>query len=305
LFSAEEANRLRGPQHDLLWADELAAWQNAQDTWDMAQFGLRLGTRPRWLVTTTPKPIKLLRELLRREGQDVVITRGSTFDNAANLAPSFLETIRKRYENTRLGRQELHAELLSDTPGALWRLDQLDATRLTAFGGIIRVERVVVAIDPATSNHEGSDETGIVVAACDDQGHFYVSADLSGRYAPHEWAEKAISAYRQYNGDRIVAEINAGGAMVEATIRNIDHDVPIKTVHASRGKVTRAEPISALYEQGRVHHIGSFPILEDQMCSFTSDFNRNTSGFSPDRVDALVWALTSLSAPEPPTFMFA
>jgi phage terminase large subunit-like protein len=277
LFSAEESDRLRGPQHDLLWCDELGAWQNAQDVWDMAMFGLRLGERPRWLVTTTPKPIRLLRDLLARVGQDVVLTKGSTFDNAANLAPSFIAAIRHRYEGTRLGRQELHAELLSDTPGALWNLDQLDASRLPVVGPHIQVDRVVVAIDPAMSTHEGSDETGIVVAARDNQDHFYVVADLSGRYAPHEWAEIAVAAYKSYMGDRIVAEINAGGAMVEATIRHIDRNVPIRTVHASRGKVTRAEPISALYEQERVHHVGTFPALEDQMCEL-DPIRRTTRG---------------------------
>ena len=305
LFSAEEADRLRGPQHDLLWADELAAMQNAQDTWDMAMFGLRLGTHPRWLVTTTPKAVKVLRDLLARVGQDVVLTTGSTFDNSANLAPTFIEAIKRRYEGTRLGRQELHAELLTDTPGALWNLDQLDATRLPEVGPNIQVQRVVVAIDPAVSTNEGSDETGIIVAARDEHGHFYVFADLSGRYQPQEWAAKAVNAYRHYMGDALVIEVNQGGDMAKSTLRNYDRDVPIRMCHASRGKVTRAEPISALYEQGRVHHVGTFAKLEDQMCAFTSDFNRNTSGYSPDRVDALVWALTNLSEPDPPMFGFA
>jgi phage terminase large subunit-like protein len=184
MFSAEEADRLRGPQHDLLWADELAAWQNCQDTWDMAMFGLRLGTRPRWLVTTTPKPVRTLRDLLSRVGQDVVLTKGSTFDNAANLAPGFLAAIKQRYENTRLGRQELHAELLTDTPGALWRMEQIDATRLPAEGSPLWLNRIVVAVDPAVSTSEGSDETGIVACGIDEAGRFYVIDDQSGRYAP-------------------------------------------------------------------------------------------------------------------------
>jgi phage terminase large subunit-like protein len=299
-FSSEEADRLRGPQHDFLWADELAAWNDARSTWDMAMFGLRLGIHPRWLVTTTPKPLKLLKELVARD--DVRLTTGTTFENADNLAPTFLDAIRKRYEGTRLGRQELNAELLSDTPGALWQLDWLDKGRVTKAP---ELKRVVVAIDPAVSNNEGSDETGIVVAGIDQTDHGHVLADLSGKYGPREWASKAIKAYEDFNADRIIAEVNNGGQMVETTIRMVNRSVPFRAVHASRGKVVRAEPISALYEQGRVSHVGSFPELEDQMCGFTSDFDRSRSGYSPDRVDALVWALTELMTqfqPPPATF---
>ncbi len=292
-FSSEESDRLRGPEHDAAWADELAAWNEPQATWDMLQFGLRLGARPRWLVTTTPRPIKLLKELLAREGRDVAVTRGHTFENEANLAPTFLAAVRERYEGTRLGRQELNAELLSDMPGALWQLDWLDRDRANSAPSELR--RVVVAIDPAVSNNEGSDETGIIVAGNGGDKHSYVTEDLSGRYAPHEWARKAIDAYRRHKADRIIAEVNNGGAMVEATIRAINSRVSFKAVHASRGKVVRAEPIAALYEQRKVHHVGTFPILEDQMCAFTSDFDRSRAGYSPDRVDALVWALTELS----------
>jgi predicted phage terminase large subunit-like protein len=294
-FSSEEADRLRGPEHDAAWADELAAWNEPQATWDMLMFGLRLGKRPRWLATTTPRPIKLLKELLTREGRDVVVTRGSTFENEANLAPTFLAAVRARYEGTRLGRQELNAELLSDMPGALWQLAWLDRDRVAATPDL---RRIIVAIDPAVSNHEGSDETGIIVAGIAADKHVYVLDDLSGKYAPHEWASKAIAAYRKHRADRIIAEVNNGGAMVEATIRALDHRVSFKAVHASRGKVVRAEPIAALYEQRKVHHVGNFPVLEDQMCAFTSDFDRARVGYSPDRVDALVWALTELSGPE-------
>ncbi|MCP1852097.1 MULTISPECIES: DNA-packaging protein [unclassified Bradyrhizobium] len=292
-FSSEEADRLRGPEHDAAWADELAAWTDPQATWDMLMFGLRLGRHPRWLATTTPRPIKLLKELLAREGRDVVVTRGSTFENEANLAATFLAAVRQRYEGTRLGRQELNAELLSDMPGALWQLDWLDRDRVSVAPKELR--RIVVAIDPAVSNNEGSDETGIIVAGVTRDDHVYVLEDLSGRYAPHEWAAKAIDAYRRQKADRILAEVNNGGAMVEATIRAIDSRVSFKAVHASRGKVVRAEPIAALYEQRKVHHVGNFAVLEDQMCSFTSDFDRAKVGYSPDRVDALVWALTELS----------
>jgi phage terminase large subunit-like protein len=290
-FSSEEADRLRGPQHDLAWADEIAAMTSPSDVWDMLMFGLRIGAHPRWLATTTPKPVKLLRELLAREGHDVVVTRGSTFANAANLAPAFLDAIKVRYANTRLGRQELEAELLSDTPGALWQLDWLDRDRVERAP---ELKRIVVAVDPAVSTNEGSDETGIVVAGIDADKHGYVIEDLSGRYAPHEWAAKAVNAYHRHKADRIIAEKNNGGDMVENTLRMVSYSVSFKAVHASRGKVTRAEPISALYEQRKVHHVGTFTQLEDQMCSFTSDFDRRRSGFSPDRVDALVWGLSEL-----------
>lgn len=290
-FSSEEADRLRGPQHDFLWADELAAWSDARSTWDMAMFGLRLGTHPRWLVTTTPKPIALLRELISRD--DVVVTRGSTFENAANLAPTFLTAIRERYEGTRLGRQELNAELLEDVAGALWQRAWLDAQRVDKAPDF---RRIVVAIDPAVSTSEGSDETGIIVAGRGTDGRFYVLEDISGRYGPDEWARRAVNAYRRWKADRIVAEKNQGGEMVETVIRSVDRQISFKAVHASRGKVTRAEPISALYEQGKVSHVGAgLSILEDQACAFTSDFDRGSAGYSPDRVDALVWALTELA----------
>jgi phage terminase large subunit-like protein len=293
LFSAEESDRLRGPQFDLAWADELAAWLDPQSTWDMLMFGLRLGRHPRWLATTTPRPVKLLKTLLAREGQDVVVTRGSTFENEANLAPTFIQALRDRYEGTRLGRQEINAEMLSDTPGALWHLEWLDRDRVAKAP---ELRRIVVAIDPAASNNEGSDETGIVVAGVGGDKHAYILEDLSGRYAPHEWATKAIDAYRRYKADRIIAEVNNGGAMVEATIRAIDPLASFRAVHASRGKVVRAEPIAALYEQRKVHHVGNFATMEDQMCGFTSDFDRSRAGYSPDRVDALVWSLTELIA---------
>lgn len=293
-FSSEEADRLRGPEHDAAWADELAAWNEPQATWDMLQFGLRLGARPRWLATTTPRPIKLVKDIIAREGKDVVVTRGTTFENEANLAESFLATVRARYGGTRLGRQELNGELLTDVAGALWQMEWLDRDRVDATPDL---KRIVVAIDPAVSNNEGSDETGIVVAGVDRNNDAYVLEDLSGRYAPHEWAAKAIGAYRRHKADRIIAEVNNGGAMVEGTIRAIDPRASFKSVHASRGKVVRAEPIAALYEQRKVHHVGGFATLEDQMCGFTSDFDRARAGYSPDRVDALVWALTELSGP--------
>ena len=289
-FSAEEPDRLRGPQHDAAVCDELASWSHPQ-TWDILQFGLRLGRNPRCLVATTPRPTKLLRELLAREGRDVVVTRGSSYDNKANLAPAFFAQIVKKYEGTRLGRQELNAELLEDTPGALWTHGIIDASRASH---VPELTRIVVAIDPAVTSGEEADETGIVVVGKDKNGHGYVLADCSGRYQPIEWAKIAITAYRTHGCDRIVAEVNNGGEMVEATLRMVEPNVPFTAVRASRGKATRAEPVSALYEQGRIHHVGAFPQLEDQMCEFTPNFNRDTVGYSPDRLDALVWATTEL-----------
>ena len=288
LFSADEPERLRGPQHDFAWCDELAAWRYPA-AWDMLMFGLRLGDDPRAVVTTTPRPTKLIRALLA--DPKVVTTRGATKENRANLAPAFLDQIVRRYQGTRLGRQELDAELLDDMPGGLWQRGIIEATRTST---VPQFSRVVVAIDPAVSASEHADETGIIAAGRDSNGHGYVLADASGRYAPAEWARIAIAAYGARRADRIVAEINNGGDMVEATLRMIDPNVPFSAVRAARGKVARAEPVAALYEQGRIHHIGAFAQLEDQMCSFTSDFDRTTAGYSPDRVDALVWAFTEL-----------
>jgi phage terminase large subunit-like protein len=292
LFSADEPERLRGPQHDAAWCDELASWRYPE-AWDMLMFGLRLGADPRVVVTTTPRPTRLLRELIF--DPTVLVTRGSTHENRTNLAPVFLGQIVRKYEGTRLGRQELDAELLEDVPGALWNRGMIEAARASVAP---LLTRVVVAIDPAVSSTEGADETGIIVAGKDEVGCGWVLTDASGRYQPTEWAKTAISAYRAHNADRIVAEVNNGGDMVEATLRMIDPNASFAAVRASRGKVTRAEPVAALYEQGRVRHLGSFPQLEDQMCAFTRepqrDFGTSSVGYSPDRVDALVWALTEL-----------
>jgi phage terminase large subunit-like protein len=296
-FSAEEPERLRGPQHDAAVCDELGSWSRPE-TWDMLQFGLRLGRNPRCLVATTPRPTRLIRELLAREGRDVVVTRGSTYENRANLAPGFFDQVIRKYEGTRLGRQELLAEVLEDTPGALWNRETLDQSRREQAPGLLRV---VVAIDPAATSGEDADETGIIVAGKDGGGHGYVLADLSGRYSPADWAKTAISAYRTHRADRIVAEVNNGGEMVEATLRMVDPNVPFTAVRASRGKVTRAEPVAALYEQGRIHHVGAFLQLEDEMCGFTTDFDRHRAGYSPDRVDALVWGISELLVEQMPS----
>jgi predicted phage terminase large subunit-like protein len=285
LFSADEPERLRGPQHDGAWCDELAAWRSPQ-AWDMLMFGLRLGVDPRCVVTTTPRPVRLLRQLVAAPG--TVVTRGSTYENRAHLAPAFLDQIVRRYEGTRLGRQELDAEILDDVPGALWTRERIELARAK---GAPALRRVVVAIDPAASSGEDADETGIIVAGLGEDGHGYVLDDLSGRLPPHAWAARAVGAYRRHRADRIVAEVNNGGDMVEATVRMVDRSASFKAVRASRGKSVRAEPVAALYEQGRVHHVGCFRELEDQMCAFAADGDRGTS---PDRVDALVWALSEL-----------
>lgn len=295
-YNAVEPDQLRGPQFDFAWGDELAKWRYAQETYDNLQFGLRLGQHPRQIFTTTPRPIKIVRDMVNEE--TVFVTRGRTLDNADNLAATFLTQIKKKYEGTRLGRQELDAEILLDMPGALWTRETLERAYLRVPDEGVPLDlfsRIIVAIDPAVSNNEGSDETGIMVVGlrkADD--HVCVIADESGRYSPTEWAQKAVALYRRFKADRIIAEVNQGGDMVESTIRMVDPNLPYKGVHASKGKVTRAEPVSALYEQGVVHHFGSFPVLEDQMSQFTADFDKRIMGFSPDRVDALVWGITEL-----------
>jgi len=291
-FSAEEPDQLRGPQFDLAWSDELAKWRYAQDTWDMLQFGLRLGDKPRQLVTTTPRPIPLLKQIIN--DPMTVVTRGRTFDNAANLAASFLLQIQKRYEGTRLGRQELEAEILDDVPGALWARSNIDRDRVRSAP--LNMKRIVIAIDPPVTSGENADECGIIAAGLSkDDDHSYVLGDYSSQGdTPNEWARKAVIAYRRMEADSIVAEVNNGGEMIKTIIHNIDPNIPVREVRASHGKVTRAEPVSALYEQHRVHHVGTLARLEDQMCVMTTDFDKATAGFSPDRVDALVWAITDL-----------
>jgi predicted phage terminase large subunit-like protein len=271
--------------------------------WDMLMFGLRLGERPRWLFTSTPKPIKLLRELLAREGKDVVITRGTTFDNAANLAPSFLESIKARYAGTRLGRQELNAEVLLDVQGSLWPRDLLD--RANGSWKLPDMKRVVVAIDPSgTKGEEDSgDSVGVVVCGLGEDGFGYVLADKTCKLSPDGWGRVAVNAYHAYKADRIIAERNFGGAMVEHVIRTIDRNVSYREVTASRGKIARAEPVSALYEQGRIRHAASFVELEDQLAAMTSE--GYVGDGSPDRADALVWALSELMVRAPAPMVFS
>jgi len=287
-YSADKPDQLRGPQHDVVWGDEFAAWRYITETWSNADFGLRLGSNPCALLTTTPRPIKEIKELLT--DPLCVVTRGSTFDNAGNLPQSAIEAMKKKYDGTRLGRQELYAEILDDNPGALWRRGLIESLRVK--GDESRTFRkIVVAIDIATTANEGSDETGIIVAGLGSDGEGYVLEDISGKYTPNEWARKAINAFERWKANHIVIETNQGGDLIRNTLLTVKRSgLSIIEVHAARGKYTRAEPVAALYEQGRVHHVGMFATLEDQMC----EWDPTQGGASPDRMDALVWALTLL-----------
>lgn len=290
LYSAEEPDRLRGPQHDAAWGDEIAAWSDPE-AYDNLDMGLRLGTDPRMVVTGTPKPVTLVRALVKRskaDESDVVVTRGALLDNAANLAPGFVSVMKARYAGTRIGRQELEGELLEDVEGALWSLAQIDATRLTELPEGVSLDVVVVGIDPEATSSEHSAETGIVVVARGNDGRGYVLADYSIRSTPNVWGGAAVQAYDDWQADHVTPETNNGGEMVTSTLQTIRPTLPIHPVHASRGKVTRAEPISALYEQNRIHHIGTFPALEDQLANWIPGMK------SPDRLDALVHGLTDV-----------
>jgi phage terminase large subunit-like protein len=286
LFSADKPDRLRGPQFHRAWCDELGSWRYGVEAWDMLQFGLRLGQHPQVIVTTTPKPTKLVKELYA--DKSTVRTEGNTYENAANLAPSFLERIKKKYEGTRLGNQEIYAKILEDTPGALWTSAILESLRVTEHPELVRVG---VGIDPSISSGNESAETGIIVQGIDQSSELYTLEDASIQGTPHEWATAALATYHKFKADFIVVETNQGGEMVEHTIRSTagGQNVRIIKVHASRGKYTRAEPISAIYEQGRAHHVGYFPELESQMTTWVP------GDTSPDRMDALVWIATELT----------
>jgi phage terminase large subunit-like protein len=289
IFTADEPARLRGPQADAAWCDELAFWRYPE-AWDNLLLGLRLGgpdgSAPRCIVTTTPRPVPLIKDLLARESTHVL--RSTTFDNEANLATEFIEDILQRYEGTRLGRQELYAELLADTEGALWTRDMIEDNRVMEAPLTNALKRIVVAIDPAASAGEHSNHTGIIVAALAANGHCYVLEDATVKASPAQWAAKAVECYQRHKADRIIAESNQGGEMVRHTIATVNRNVPVRLVHATRGKFTRAEPVAALYEQGKIHHVGGFAKLEDQLCTWTVDDD------SPDRLDALVWAVSEL-----------
>ena len=287
IFSSEDPESLRGPQFHFAWCDELGKWKHAQETWDMLQFGLRLGTMPRVLVTTTPRPVLLLRALAA--DPTTAVRRIRTDDNAQNLSPGFIAAMADRYGGTRLGRQELDGELIADREDALWSRARLEAIRLRNAGPL---SRIVVAVDPPATASAAS-VCGIVVAGLDGAGRAVVLADCSVTGAsPAGWAGAVVRAFRRFDADRVVAEINQGGDMVTAMLKSVEADLPVTTVRATRGKFLRAEPVAALYEQGRVAHAGAFAELEDQMCDFGPD--GLSAGRSPDRLDALVWALTAL-----------
>ena len=290
-FSADDPEQLRGPQFDAAWCDELGKWRRADDAFDMLQFGLRLGTAPRQMITTTPRPTQLLKRILA--DPRTAVTRAATAANARNLAPTFLSRVVAAYQGTRLGRQELDGELLEDLPGALFPRAMIEAARV-APSSVPALRRIVVAVDPPASSREGADACGIVAVGLGSDERLYVLADQSAaRLSPLEWASRAIALYRRLEADRIVVEVNQGGEMARAVLGEVDASVPVSDVRATRGKVLRAEPVAALYEQGRVKHAGVFRELEDEMESFGAD--GTSAGRSPDRLDALVWAVTALA----------
>lgn len=289
VHSAHDPEGLRGPQFAAAWCDEICKWPDARQVWDMLQFGLRLGDWPRQLVTTTPRPIRLLRDIMA--DASTVTTHMKTRDNAPNLAAPFMDTMEAHYGGTRLGRQELDGELLLQSENALWSYDTLDHRRRKTHPALVRI---VVAVDPPASSHARSDACGIVVAGADANGHIYVLGDHTVRMAsPTAWAKRACAAYHAVGADALVAEVNQGGDMVAAMIATQDAAIRVKSVHARKSKFMRAEPIAALYENGRVHHVGVHAQLEAEMCDFTAD--GRSQGHSPDRVDALVWAVGELA----------
>jgi phage terminase large subunit-like protein len=313
IYYGTEPEKSRGAQSDLIWADEIAKWQYPQETFDNLLMGLRLGSNPLCGVSSTPKPTKFIKELTNRTNpetgkRNTIVTRGNTFDNLQNLAKPFINTIITKYKGTRLGRQELNAEILDDNPNALWKRDWLDRDRISKK---VDCHRLVVSIDPPGTEPDKEKpekevtEAGIIVVG---EGkalpgmmpppgvewepgimHYYVFADLSLEGSPEKWAKEAVSGYNKFGCGEIVAETNFGGAMVKSTIKNVDSNIKVYELHASRGKYIRAEPVSLLYEQGRVHHIGNFSFLEDELCEWVPGMK------SPNRLDALVWGIIFLS----------
>jgi len=283
IFSGENYEQSRGYQSEKGWIDELGKYRYPQEALDNIMFGLRLGDNPQLVVTTTPKPIKTIKTLIN--DKNTVITRGSTFENKANLAKAFIDTVIAKYENTRLGRQELYAEMLENNPNALWRRADIDNSRVEA---IPPLQRIVVGIDPAVTSGDNSDETGIIVAGRDFNNHGYIMEDLTLKASPDGWGREVVKAYYKWKADRAIGEANNGGDMIEFVLRSVDRNISYKKVYASRGKLVRAEPIAALYEQGRIHHVGYFGELEDQYCEWQPGEK------SPNNMDAAVWALTEL-----------
>lgn len=287
IFSAARAEKLRGPQFEAAWIDEFAKFPKADALWDQAMMSIRLGQKPRIVITTTPRPLPLLRALMARP--DVHLTRGSTFDNQENLAPAFLDNLMQHYAHTRLGAQEIYAHVLDEAEGALWSRSLIRYMQPPPDPGVW--QRIVIGVDPAVSNTETSDETGIIVVGLTKEGVAYVLADHSMRASPNTWAQSVVSCYRRWQADLVVAEKNKGGDLVESVLRVVDATLSYRGVTATKGKVTRAEPVAALYDQGRVVHAQPFEVLEEQMTRFVPG---QTMTASPDRVDALVWALTEL-----------
>ncbi len=284
IFSAEEPESLRGPQFDAVWCDELAKWKKGDVAWMNLQFALRLGERPHAVITTTPRPTKLMREII--DGAATIVTRSRSLDNQHNLAPRFLKDLMQAHKGSALARQELDGEMILDDPDALFQRAHIDRARVHA---VPEMKRIVVAIDPPASDTAKANACGIVAVGLGKDDRCYVLADRSAkRLSPLRWAERAVKLFHEWNADRIVAEVNQGGLMVETVLRQADKDVPLKLVHASKGKRARAEPVAALYEQGRVSHLGALPELEDEMCAVIEE------GQSPDRLDAMVWAVTEV-----------
>lgn len=301
LYSAENAEKLRGPQFDCAWIDEFCKFLKAQEIWDQINFSLRLGDNPRVLITTTPKSMPLLNKLMQSDvGAGTIVTRGSTYENEGNLSSKFIDFIKEKYEGTTLGQQEVMGEIVDMREQGMWTPQMLlFATRNP--GSVVQFKRTIVAIDPAVTSHSKSDETGILVAGLDFEGNIYVLDDLSGKFTPNGWAREALKAYGAYKADCIVGEVNQGGDMIASILRGAsgNHPVPFRAVRASISKFRRAEPVFALYEQGRIFHMGGdrLQILESQMLDFSSDTSKS-KGQSPDRLDALVWAVTELMTAE-------
>lgn len=286
-YSGDEPDQLRGPEHQTIWGDEIAKWKRGEECWDNVMMGLRYGKDPRACLTSTPRPTALVKALV--DDPTTVIARWSSYDNLDNVAPTFKQYILDKYEGTRLGRQELHAEILTDTPGALWTTTQLEGVRLNENPDPGTLKRVVIGVDPAGG---GESEIGIIVAAKRTDAKYVVLQDYSLHGSPNTWAKEVQKAYTDHIADKIVAERNYGGDMVESTMRTVAPDLPVDMVSATRGKKIRAEPIAALYEQGKVFHAPGLSELEDQQATWNPDAQGKKS---PDRVDALVWALTELS----------
>lgn len=300
IFSAEEPDRLRGKQHMKLWLDELAAWREP-DSFDQAMLGLRLGDRPQVVISTTPRPTRLIKALFGHP--DAVVTRGTTFDNARFLADAFVKRIAAQYEGRVMGRQELYAEIVEEASGALWTRALIDRQRLPASRAVLEdYWQIVVGVDPPARSGNKADECGIVVVGRTEAGVVHVLADLTSQgETPGEWSARVVAAFRQFSANRVVAEINNGGEMVTQVLRQADPNLPVRAVTATRGKFLRAEPVAAAYERGMVFHLGTFPKLEDQLCALVPDFDSRVAGFSPDRADALVWAISDLISPPPAT----